>query len=213
MPADVSRQGPAGLGRDRTGRGAGPRRDASVRGSDPGSKRERLGATRGNRERAGGELLPAARHGPGRTRVSRTGTRRVLAVGSARQGKARGNDAGVVDAPATPSDLPLSVLQYATRTRKPLLIDDSRLAADHPADLPQLRSHPSSLLCIPLVQQEKLAGVVYLENELARDAFPPERIALLEILASQAAVALENARLYAELEDQISEKKRAGEAL
>ena len=108
-------------------------------------------------------------------------------------------DVRVFDAPATAADLPLSALQYTTRTRKPLLLDDARLAADHPADLRQLRSPPRSLLCVPLVKQERLAGVVYLENASARDSFPPERIALLEVLASQAAVALENARLYAEL--------------
>ena len=115
----------------------------------------------------------------------------------------------VFDAPATGADLPLSVLQYTAQTRKPLLLNDARLAADHPADLRQLRSRPRSLVCIPLVKQERLAGAVYLENALARDAFPPERVALLEVVASQAAIALENARLYGELEDENRERRKA----
>ena len=114
-----------------------------------------------------------------------------------------------LDRPATGADLPLSVLHYTTQARKPLLLDDARLEVDHPADLRQLRRHPRSLLGVPLVKQERLVGVVYLENAMAPDAFPPERVALLEVLASQAAVALENACLYAGLEGENRERRKA----
>src|SRR5262249_13397714 len=57
-----------------------------------------------------------------------------------------------------------------------------------------------SILCLPLLKQAKLIGVLYLENALAARAFTPARIAVLDLVASQAAIALENARLYAELE-------------
>jgi PAS domain S-box-containing protein len=115
----------------------------------------------------------------------------------------------LLDRPATGADLPLSVLHYTTQARKPLLLDDARLEADHPTDLLQLRRHPRSLLGVPLVKQERLVGVVYLENAMAPDAFPPERVALLEVLASQAAVALDNACLYAGLEDENRERRKA----
>src|SRR5712692_4784358 len=69
-----------------------------------------------------------------------------------------------LDRPATGADLPLSVLHYTTQARKPLLLDDARLEVDHPADLRQLRRHPRSLLGVPLVKQERLVGAVALEN-------------------------------------------------
>src|SRR6202453_2112559 len=60
-------------------------------------------------------------------------------------------------------------------------------------------SRSRSVLCLPLVKQAKLIGVLYLENNLATHVFTPARRSLLELLASQAAISLENARLYAEL--------------
>ena len=56
-----------------------------------------------------------------------------------------------------------------------------------------------SILCLPLINQTKLAGVLYLENNLARSVFAPARIAVLKLLASQAAISLENAHLYRDL--------------
>ena len=61
------------------------------------------------------------------------------------------------------------------------------------------REHARSVLCLPLLKQAKLIGVLYLENNLASHVFTPARISLLELLASQAAISLENARLYGEL--------------
>ena len=62
------------------------------------------------------------------------------------------------------------------------------------------RSAPDPSLCLPIVKQTKLIGVLYLENNLTPRAFTSERIAVLELLASQAAISLENARLYSELQ-------------
>jgi PAS domain S-box-containing protein len=64
-----------------------------------------------------------------------------------------------------------------------------------------LRSRSRSILCLPLIKQTQLIGVLYLENGLASHVFTPARIALLRLLASQAATSLENARLYSELRD------------
>ena len=58
------------------------------------------------------------------------------------------------------------------------------------------RKRVRSLLCLPLLKQAELIGVLYLENSLASHVFTPARIAVLKLLASQAAIALENARLY-----------------
>ena len=62
-----------------------------------------------------------------------------------------------------------------------------------------VRKHARSVLCVPLVQQAKLIGVLYLENNLASHVFTSSRILVLELLASQAAISLENARLYSDL--------------
>ena len=61
------------------------------------------------------------------------------------------------------------------------------------------------MLCLPLVKQAKLIGALYLENSLASHVFTPARISVLELLASQAAISLENARLYADL--RVSEER------
>ena len=70
-----------------------------------------------------------------------------------------------------------------------------------------------SVLCLPIVKQTQLIGVLYLENNLTAHVFTSGRVAVLEMLASQAAISLENARLYAELEQENLERRRAEDAL
>jgi PAS domain S-box-containing protein len=60
------------------------------------------------------------------------------------------------------------------------------------------QKHPRSVLCLPVVKQAKLVGALYLENNLTPYAFTSSRVAVLQLLASQAAISLENARLYSE---------------
>src|ERR1700676_576779 len=71
-----------------------------------------------------------------------------------------------------------------------------------------VRKHARSVLCVPLVQQAKLIGVLYLENNLAPHVFTPARISVLELLASQAAISLENARLYNDLQEREARIRR-----
>ena len=61
-------------------------------------------------------------------------------------------------------------------------------------------SAPRSVLCLPIVRQAKLVGALYLENNLAPFVFTPDRVAVLQLLASQAAISLENAHLYTDLQ-------------
>src|SRR6202008_219046 len=103
------------------------------------------------------------------------------------------------DQPVTAAVLPESVLQYVLRTRESVILDDAAAEPLFAAD-PYLRQRQArSILCVPLVKQSKLIGVLYLENNLASHVFTPARISVLELLASQAAISLENAGLYAEL--------------
>ena len=63
-----------------------------------------------------------------------------------------------------------------------------------------LRARQSkSILCLPLIKQQQLIGILLLENKLTSHAFTADRVAVLELLAAQAAISLENSRLYGEL--------------
>jgi PAS domain S-box-containing protein len=98
-----------------------------------------------------------------------------------------------------PSELPDSILQYVIRTRDPVVSDDAARERLFSADTYVASRHVRSVLCLPLIKQTKLMGVLYLENNVAASVFTPARIAVLKLLASQAAISLENARLYGEL--------------
>jgi predicted ATPase/signal transduction histidine kinase len=99
----------------------------------------------------------------------------------------------------TAADLPESVLRYVVRTHNIVLLDDASLPNPYSSDPYIAQNHSRSILCLPLLKQAKLIGVLYLENPLAARVFTPARIAVLDLLASQAAISLENARLYADL--------------
>jgi signal transduction histidine kinase len=109
----------------------------------------------------------------------------------------------------TTSELPESVLHYVIRTRESVVLDDATGRNLYSEDEYLLRRRPRSILCLPIVKQTKLAGALYLENNMTPRAFTPDRIAVLELLASQAAISLENARLYSDLERENIERKRA----
>jgi len=68
---------------------------------------------------------------------------------------------------------------------------------------------PRSVLCLPIVKQTKLIGALYLENNLTPRAFTSDRVAVLEMLASQAAISLENANLYSDLQRSYSDLHRS----
>jgi C4-dicarboxylate-specific signal transduction histidine kinase len=92
--------------------------------------------------------------------------------------------------------LPESVLHYVLRTGESVILDDAAARSAFGEDAYIRERQTRSILCLPLINQGKLNGVVYLENNLTRSAFAPARVALLKLLASQAAISLENATLY-----------------
>jgi PAS domain S-box-containing protein len=99
----------------------------------------------------------------------------------------------------TPADMPQSLLHTVIRTRQSVILDDASAQDLFSADEYVREKRARSVLCLPLVKQAKLIGVLYLENNLASHVFTPARISIVELLASQAAISLENARLYGEL--------------
>jgi signal transduction histidine kinase len=102
--------------------------------------------------------------------------------------------------PVTPADLPQSALQYVSRTHERVLIEDASAGQPSSEDEYIRQIHPKSILCLPILKQTTLVGVLYLENNLTAHAFTSGRVAVLDVLASQAAISLENARLYDFLE-------------
>jgi PAS domain S-box-containing protein len=113
-------------------------------------------------------------------------------------------EVAVRQAAVTSSDLPQSALQYVIRTRERLVIDDASVRNLYSEDGYVQKKRPRSLLCLPIVKQTKVVGVLFLENNLTPCAFTSDRVAVLELLASQAAISLENASLYSDLQDSYS---------
>jgi transcriptional regulator with GAF, ATPase, and Fis domain len=99
-----------------------------------------------------------------------------------------------------PSDLLQSALNYVIRTRTRLVLDDA-LANDLYSEDEYVRQRRvRSVLCLPILKQAKLVGAFYLENNLTPRAFTSDHVSVLELLASQAAISLENALLYSDLQ-------------
>ncbi|OJH36274.1 trifunctional serine/threonine-protein kinase/ATP-binding protein/sensor histidine kinase [Cystobacter ferrugineus] len=109
--------------------------------------------------------------------------------------------------------LPWTLLSYVRRTREHVLIGDASQPHPFSADEYLARGKARSVLCLPLMRQERFSGVLYLENDLAANAFSPARLALLGHLASQAAISIENARLYEDVQRARTELRRANEEL
>ncbi|MDX2228273.1 MAG: AAA family ATPase [Leptolyngbyaceae cyanobacterium bins.349] len=95
-------------------------------------------------------------------------------------------------------DVPLTLIHYVKRTLQPLVIYDAIAEPSLAADAYVIRQQPHSLLCLPLLVRGKLTGLFYLENNLAKGAFTSDRLKVLNLLSSQAAISLENANLYAQ---------------
>jgi nitrogen-specific signal transduction histidine kinase/PAS domain-containing protein len=104
------------------------------------------------------------------------------------------------DEAADAARLPQSVLDHVLRTGESVILDEAAQSA-FAEDPYILQRRTRSILCLPLINQGKLNGVLYLENNLTDSAFAPARIAILKLLASQAAISLENATLYQALEE------------
>jgi PAS domain S-box-containing protein len=99
----------------------------------------------------------------------------------------------------TPLDLPESVFRYALRTKEGVLLQNACVEGQFSAD-PYVRERQSrSILCLPILKQSRFLGMLYLENNLAVGAFTPSRMAILKLLAAEAAISLENAKLYRDL--------------
>ncbi|WP_170958832.1 AAA family ATPase [Magnetospirillum sp. 15-1] len=110
--------------------------------------------------------------------------------------------------PPTSDDLPLTVFQYVTRTRERVVIDNAIGPNTFMTEGYARRSGVKSVMCLPVVTHGALSAVLYLENRLAAGAFTRNRVAVLDLLATQASISLENALLYTEMEERVRDRTR-----
>src|SRR5262249_37576768 len=126
-----------------------------------------------------------------------------------------GGETLIVEQPGRPvaaAVLPESVLHYVLHTRESVILGDA--ATQPPFDAaPYIRERQArSILCLPLITQAQLIGVLCLENNLSPHVIAPARIAALKLVASQAAIALENSRLYSDLKEREAKIRRLVDA-
>jgi len=104
------------------------------------------------------------------------------------------------------TSIPISLVNYVSRTLETQVIRDASADMSFAADPYIIKHQPKSVLCSPIINQGKLIGLLYLENNLAINAFTSNRLKVLNILSSQAAVSLENALLYQTLEQKVTNR-------
>ncbi|MGB0384625.1 MAG: adenylate/guanylate cyclase domain-containing protein [Ardenticatenaceae bacterium] len=92
-----------------------------------------------------------------------------------------------------------AIVHYVARTKEPIVLHDASSAGQFTRDPYVIRQQPKSVLCMPLLNRGQLSGILYLENNLTTGAFTPDRLELLKLLSSQAAISIDNARLYANI--------------
>lgn len=101
-------------------------------------------------------------------------------------------------------EIPVTIINYVYRTQKTLVVDDVSTENAFAADPYIAKQQPKSVLCTPVINQGKLTGILYLENHLIEGAFTRDRLEVLKVISSQAAISIENAKLYS----QIAESER-----
>jgi len=97
---------------------------------------------------------------------------------------------------AVSKSISLAVVNYVTRTQDNIVLSDASNDIRFMHD-PYISSNsPKSVMCIPIIRKKELTGILYLENNVTSGVFTKKHVATLELLAAQAAVSIENARLY-----------------
>jgi len=98
-------------------------------------------------------------------------------------------------------ELSCAIVNYVARTQESVVLDDAFRSGQFSND-PYIQKHqPKSILCVPLINQAQIISIVYLENNLTAGAFTPERVELLKVLSGQAAISIQNSKLYTEVRE------------
>jgi len=98
-------------------------------------------------------------------------------------------------------ELSCAIVNYVARTQESVVLDDAVREGQFTND-PYIQKHqPKSILCVPLIDRSQIVSIVYLENNLTAGAFTPERVELLKVLSGQAAISIQNSKLYTEVRE------------
>ena len=119
----------------------------------------------------------------------------------------------VLQSSPTANHLPESIINYVIRTHESVILNDATREGNFINEPYIQQNQTQSILCLPLLNQGKLVGVLYLENKLATGAFTPDRTQVLHLLSTQAAIAIENAKLYSKLRASESQMTQFLEAI
>ncbi len=95
--------------------------------------------------------------------------------------------------------VPTAIINYVARTKENVVLNDATHEGKFTNDLYILHNKPKSILCVPFINQGKLTGILYLENNLTTAAFTSDRLEVLKLLSIQAAISIKNAQLYLEV--------------
>ncbi len=136
---------------------------------------------------------------------------RVEALATSEQGSRE--DGGATATPSslkqsleTSSDVPVCLIRYVRKTTETLVFDDitqiERWSSDRYIQIQQ----PKSILCLPILKQNTMIGILYLENSQTIAAFTKRHQEILKLLTAQVAIAIENATLYRNLEQKVEER-------
>lgn len=112
----------------------------------------------------------------------------------------------------TADKLPASMLRYVARTKEIVVLQDASLPNTFSSDEYISGNYARSVLCLPILKQTRLLGILYLENKLTAHVFNPSRMATLKLLASGASMSIENARLYLDLAEREARIRRLVDA-
>ncbi|MGD1806817.1 AAA family ATPase [Dapis sp. BLCC M126] len=104
--------------------------------------------------------------------------------------------------------LPTTIINYVARSQENIVLKDAAHEGLFINDPYIIATETKSILCIPLINQNQLKGIVYLENNLTTDTFTAKRVELLKILSAQAAISIDNSRLYQTLEQRVEERTK-----
>ncbi|MEK8021122.1 MAG: SpoIIE family protein phosphatase, partial [Candidatus Parabeggiatoa sp.] len=123
------------------------------------------------------------------------------------EGQIDSNDVKVLQShPIENQPIAETIIHYVERTQENVVLNHATQDGQFTRDPYIKKQRPKSILCMPLVNQGQLTGILYLENNLTTGAFTPNRLEVLKVLCSQLAISIENALLYRTLEQKVSER-------
>ena len=105
-----------------------------------------------------------------------------------------------------------AIINYVARTKESVVLNDATHEGQFTKDVYITQNQPKSILCVPLINQDKLISIVYLENNLIEGAFTPDRLEVIKLLSAQAAIAIANAKLYSAVKESESKLTQFNEA-